>query len=129
MLSSAEVASSNKSTFGFVTIARAISTTDSEPENDSLGISVIFFHRKGFLPPTVHRAPKSALQAFEFLQERRTIMSEIKQNITSELSEEELENVAGGFGRPTMDDPRYKEQMRINTMLKRGMKMDEIQKR
>ena len=55
-------------------------------------------------------------------------MSEIKQNITNELSEE-LENVAGGFGRPTMDDPRYKEQMRINTMLKRGMKMDEIQKR
>lgn len=56
-------------------------------------------------------------------------MSEIKQNITNELSEEELENVACGFGRPTMDDPRYKEQMRINTMLKRGMKMDEIQKR
>ena len=56
-------------------------------------------------------------------------MSEIKQNITNELSEEELENFAGGFGRPTMDDPRYKEQMRINTMLKRGMKMDEIQKR
>ena len=41
-------------------------------------------------------------------------MSEIKQNITNELSEEELENVAGGFGRPTMDDPRYREQMRIN---------------
>ncbi len=38
-------------------------------------------------------------------------MSEIKQNITNELSEEELENVAGGFGRPTMDDPRYKEQI------------------
>ena len=56
-------------------------------------------------------------------------MSEIKQNITNELSEEELENVAGGFGRPTMDDPRYKEQMRINTMLKRDMKMDESQKR
>lgn len=55
-------------------------------------------------------------------------MSEIKQNITNELSEEELENVAGGFGRPTMDDPRYKEQKRIDTMLKRGMKMDEIQK-
>ena len=36
-------------------------------------------------------------------------MSEIKQNITNELSEEELENVAGGFGRPTMDDPRYRE--------------------
>ena len=48
-------------------------------------------------------------------------MSEIKQNITNELSEEELENIAGGFGRPTMDDPRYKEQMRINTMLKRGV--------
>ena len=47
-------------------------------------------------------------------------MSEIKQNITNELSEEELENVAGGFGRPTMDDPRYREQMRINNMLKRG---------
>ena len=45
-------------------------------------------------------------------------MSEIKQNITNELSEEELENVAGGFGRPTMDDPRYREQMRINNMLK-----------
>ena len=43
-------------------------------------------------------------------------MSEIKQNITNELSEEELENVAGGFGRPTMDDPRYREQMRINNM-------------
>ena len=56
-------------------------------------------------------------------------MSEIKQDITNELSEEELENVAGGFGRPTMDDPRYREQMRINNMLKRGMKMDEIQKR
>ena len=51
-------------------------------------------------------------------------MSEIKQNITNELSEEELENVAGGFGRPTMDDPRYREQMR----LKRGMNMEEIQK-
>ena len=38
-------------------------------------------------------------------------MSEIKQNITNELSEEELENVAGGFGRPTMDDPRYREQI------------------
>ncbi len=45
-------------------------------------------------------------------------MSEIKQNITNELSEEELENVAGGFGRPTMDDPRYREQMRINNMFK-----------
>ena len=56
-------------------------------------------------------------------------MSEIKQNITNELSEEELENVAGGFGRPTMDDPRYREQMRINNMLKRGMNMEEIQKR
>lgn len=56
-------------------------------------------------------------------------MSKIEQNITNELSEEELENVAGDFGRPTMDDPRYKEQMRINTMLKRGMKMDKIQKR
>ena len=56
-------------------------------------------------------------------------MSEIKQNITNDLSEEELENIAGGFGHPTMDDPRYKEQMRISTMLKRGMKMDEIQKR
>ena len=67
-------------------------------------------------------------EAFEFLQERRTIMSEIKQNITNELSEEELENVAGGFGRPTMDDPRYREQMRINNMLKRGMNMEEIQK-
>ena len=33
-------------------------------------------------------------------------MSEIKQNITNELSEEELENIAGGFGHPTMDDPR-----------------------
>ena len=55
-------------------------------------------------------------------------MSEIKQNITNELSEEELENVAGGFGRPTMDDPRYREQMRINNMLKRGMNMEEIQK-
>ena len=54
-------------------------------------------------------------------------MSEIKQNITNELSEEELENVAGGFGRP-MDDPRYREQMRINNMLKRGMNMEEIQK-
>ena len=52
-------------------------------------------------------------------------MSEIKQNITNELSEE---NVAGGFGRPTMDDPRYREQMRINNMLKRGMNMEEIQK-
>ena len=31
-------------------------------------------------------------------------MSEIKQNITNELSEEELENIAGGFGHPTMDD-------------------------
>ena len=50
-------------------------------------------------------------------------------NSGEELSEEDLENVAGGFGRPTMDDPRYKEQMRINTMLKRGMKIDEIQKR
>ena len=48
-------------------------------------------------------------------------MSEIKQNITNELSEEELENVAGGFG-------RYREQMRINNMLKRGMNMEEIQK-
>ena len=48
-------------------------------------------------------------------------MSEIKQNITNELSEEELENVAGGFGRPTMDDPRYREQMRIKNM-------EEIQK-
>ena len=66
-------------------------------------------------------------------------MSEIKQNITNELSEEELENIAGGFGhpaggkqpdfgRPTMDDPRYREQMRINNMLKRGMNMEEIQK-
>ena len=55
-------------------------------------------------------------------------MSEIKQNITNELSEEELENVAGGFGRPTMDYPRYREQMRINNMLKRGMNMEEIQK-
>ena len=55
-------------------------------------------------------------------------MSEIKQNITNELSEEELENVAGGFGRPTMDDPRYREQMRINNMLKRGRNMEEIQK-
>ena len=55
-------------------------------------------------------------------------MSEIKQNITNELSEEELENVAGGFGRHTMDDPRYREQMRINNMLKRGMNMEEIQK-
>ena len=27
-------------------------------------------------------------------------MSEIKQNITNELSEEELENIAGGFGHP-----------------------------
>ena len=44
-------------------------------------------------------------EAFEFLQEGRTIMSEIKQNITNELSEEELENVAGGFGRPTMMIP------------------------
>ena len=52
-------------------------------------------------------------------------MSEIKQNITNELSEEELENVAGGFGRPTMDDPRYREQMRINNMLKRGMNMED----
>ena len=31
-------------------------------------------------------------------------MSEIKQNITNELSEEELENVAGGFGRPNMEE-------------------------
>ena len=49
-------------------------------------------------------------------------------NDTRKRIEEELENVAGGFGRPTMDDPRYREQMRINNMLKRGMKMDEIQK-
>ena len=49
-------------------------------------------------------------------------------NDTRKRIEEELENVAGGFGRPTMDDPRYREQMRINNMLKRGMNMEEIQK-
>ena len=50
-------------------------------------------------------------------------MSEIKQNITNELSEEELENIAGGFGHPTMDDPRYKEQMRIDSITEKSVKI------
>ena len=55
-------------------------------------------------------------------------MSEIKQNITNELSEEELENFAAHLHGLPLVHPRCREQMRINNMLKRGMNIEEIQK-